>query len=540
MSIKARALVVDDDEGWREELSEALEKVGVHVDTATTAAEMDERLQGSYYHLLVLDIQLDPNNEQDVAGMTALKDMANGSLSRATKVIIVSGHATPDFILPAAYDLKVAYFVPKDTYQFSIFQAKVREILAGMINLDLKIIWQNKGQAAEAVLQLGLGANRVESGKAQQEQLAGELEDLLCRLFRDVQSVIVRPIYSGYSGAGILRLRPFYHDAAGHQLIVKFGKWNLIDEEYVNFKKYISPFVGGGRNTGILGEGVQWTAHLGGIVYTFLGAANDELLGFGDFYVQSKPSKINKALNNLFLDTCKAWYSSPGREQPYDLGELYRASLGFSLPELEKICQEQIQTITLADKLSFQALAGDGAFSNPFLAYGDLNLIRPTYMCITHSDFNARNILIDREDHTWLIDYQGTGRGHILRDVARLDSVVRFELLPAEEASLEDRLQLEMALCSVDRFTQITLLAAKPPTGLKSTLAKSYTTVVRLRSLASKLVPQSAGRDLSEYYIALLHYALNTLRYDTLAPVQREHALLSASLLTDWLQSHIS
>jgi hypothetical protein len=127
-----------------------------------------------------------------------------------------------------------------------------------------------------------------------------------------------------------------------------------------------------------------------------------------------------------------------------------------------------------------------------------------------------------------------------LRDVARLDSVVRFELLPAEEASLEDRLQLEMALCSVDRFTQITLLAAKPPTGLKSTLAKSYTTVVRLRSLASKLVPQSAGRDLSEYYIALLHYALNTLRYDTLAPVQREHALLSASLLTDWLQSHIS
>ena len=41
--------------------------------------------------------------------------------------------------------------------------------------------------------------------------------------------------------------------------------------------------------------------------------------------------------------------------------------------------------------------------------------------------------------------------------------------------------------------------------------------------------------DISEYYIALLYIALNTLCYSSLPPVQREHALLSASLLADHL-----
>ena len=85
----------------------------------------------------------------------------------------------------------------------------------------------------------------------------------------------------------------------------------------------------------------------------------------------------------------------------------------------------------------------------------------------------------------WLIDFQGTGQGHILRDVARLDSEVRFRLLAAEEATLEERLKMEDALCSIDRFSQVEQLATLLPTENK-VLAKAYATVVYLRTIARR------------------------------------------------------
>ena len=67
-------------------------------------------------------------------------------------------------------------------------------------------------------------------------------------------------------------------------------------------------------------------------------------------------------------------------------------------------------------------------------------------------------------------------------------------------------------------------------------LAKAYSTVVHLRILARKLVSQNPSDDMSEYYIALFYNAVNTLRYYSLPPGQREHALLCASLLADRLE----
>jgi hypothetical protein len=68
-----------------------------------------------------------------------------------------------------------------------------------------------------------------------------------------------------------------------------------------------------------------------------------------------------------------------------------------------------------------------------------------------------------------------------------------------------------------------------------SALAKAYAIVIHLRKLARKLVSQNPGDDISEYFIALLYHAVNTLRFRDLSIRQREHALLSASLLAERL-----
>jgi len=165
----------------------------------------------------------------------------------------------------------------------------------------------------------------------------------------------------------------------------------------------------------------------------------------------------------------------------------------------------------------------------------EVSLTIPAYLRITHGDFKQHNLLVDSTEHVWMIDFQGTGQGHILRDVAMLDSVVRFQLLPAKEATLKERLQMEEALCSIERFSQVEQLTTKFSTA-NPALTKTYNAVVYLRTLARRLVNQNPNDDMSEYYIALLYNALNTLQFFSLPSVQHEHALLSASLLVDQLE----
>src|SRR6266516_1306894 len=184
--------------------------------------------------------------------------------------------------------------------------------------------------------------------------------------------------------------------------------------------------------------------------------------------------------------------------------------------------------------LRFRNLKGERNFTNPLLATSDLTIVRPTYVCTTHGDFNQNNLLVDRTGHVWLIDFQETSQSHILRDVAMLDSAVRFQLLASEEATLEERLHMEEALCSIDRFSQAEQLATVFSTE-NPALAKNYATVVHLRTWAHKLVQQNPSDDISEYYIALLYTAMNTLRFSSLPAGQREHAVICASLLADRL-----
>ena len=93
---------------------------------------------------------------------------------------------------------------------------------------------------------------------------------------------------------------------------------------------------------------------------------------------------------------------------------------------------------------------------------------------------------------------------------------------------------MEEVLCSIEHFSQLEQLETELPTENQA-LAKTYATVVHLRTLARRLVEQNPNDDMSEYYIALLYTTVNTLRYYSLPSRQREHALLCASLLADRL-----
>jgi hypothetical protein len=248
-------------------------------------------------------------------------------------------------------------------------------------------------------------------------------------------------------------------------------------------------------------------------------------------------------MDHLFLDTCGTWYANAGQLRPYNLTIDYLEMLEFTPEKIEHALIElqkyvQLKTVQGKTMLEFKSLNSERRFTNPIPALTGPPLVRSTYICTTHGDFNQHNILVDSMGHTWLIDFQSTNQGHIFHDVTQLDSEVRFFMLTSDEATLEERLKMEEELCRAERFNQVPRLANNLPTDNKS-LSKAFSTIVHLRTLARKLVAQNQSDDMSEYYIALFYNALNTLRFYGLPSVQREHALLSASLVADRLRLRV-
>lgn len=534
MNRQGYILIVDDDEKWRKVLVETLLGGNYHVDSVSTTSEALDYLQKNLYHLAVVDLRMVAEDPENREGIDLLDKLEKRGLNEATKVIMLSGFGTREDMRTSFREYKVLDFLSKDDFDNEEFLHEVQQVFTEQvkINLALDIRWQHV-RPEQVVLNLDLEGIRIKRGPLQ-SQLVTELEDLFCRLFHLAKSVLVRPLALGHSGTAVVRLQPFYSAAgAGYEVIVKFGDFRKIEQEFQNFTQYVQPFLGGGRNTTILA--MRRTPNLAGITYSLLGTNTDQLVDFAEFYHCSTISQIEDALKMLFWKTCGGWYRSRGHLVMVDLTADYKRLFSYPLEKLEQVLSTELRK-TVQDKhqLIFHHLLGNRVFTNPLQMINELSLVCPTYICITHGDLNPHNLLIDSAGNAWLIDFQGTGLGHILRDVATLDSAVRFQLLSADEATLEERLQMEEALCSIDNFSQVDQLARKFSTQ-NPALTKVYRTVVYLRTLAYKLVEQNAQADISEYYIALLYNALNTLRFSSLASEQHEHALLSASLLVDRL-----
>jgi hypothetical protein len=361
------------------------------------------------------------------------------------------------------------------------------------------------------------------------------VEDLLCRLFHEAEAIVLEPMERGKSGAGILRVQPFFPESgAGRSVVVKFGDVKDIRQESENFEKFIKPFVGGGRSTTL--EYVQRTFRLGGIRYSLVGAASDKFEDFNAFYRRSNTDEIARVVDNLFLETCAAWYDNRGQLKPHDLSTDYRELLGLqSLEVLEEPLRRGLKAVQGRDRLHFASLGIERSYLNPILAITDRHMVRSTYVCITHGDLNGGNVLIDPRGSTWLIDFLRTGRGHILRDFAQLDTTVRILLLGANEAELSERLMLEESLLSVDPFDRLDGLEIRSQTN-NPELAKAFATSLHIRRRAADQVGRSHRDDFSEYHIASLFFALSLIRFWDLPTVQREHALLCAALHAEHLR----
>lgn len=526
-------LVMDDEAKWREELSNLLRRSDYAVDTAATKADALEQVQKNLYHALILDIRMVDPDESNAEGMDFLAELERLNLLDAVEIIMLSAYGTKEQMRQAFRHYRVADFQTKEDFSGRAFVESMHQLFDEKVqwNKNLIIHWQGVDGPGEVVVNVDIGKMRVKRDTNVQEQVAFELDDLLRRLFYKAENVIVAPMVPGHSGASVLKVEPFYPTGKGEPVVVKFGSFRVIEQEYHNYKKYVEPFIGGGRHTSVMER--RRTPILGGIVYSLLGAGNVQTQTLQEFYQRASVDEIRDVLNQLFFETCANWYTNRGHLHPYDLTDDYQGLLGFTTKNL-KDARKRLTSVAGTERLCFSQTKNDRSFPNPILAIEGPHFVRPAYISITHGDLNDTNVLVDSEGHTWLIDFFRTGQGHILRDIAELDSVIRLQALGPDEATLAERLAMEETLAECSRFSQVERLPFNFPTENQA-LAKVFAICVHLRTIAQKIMAQNGNDDIAEYHIALMYFALNTIRFYSLPKIQREHALLSASVLAEHL-----
>jgi hypothetical protein len=344
----------------------------------------------------------------------------------------------------------------------------------------------------------------------------------------------------------------------GEDMVIKFGPRENVMAEFDNYKRWVEPFAAV-RSTQLRGEPVR-TPHLGAIKYSFVGERAGRLAHFNDYYLRDDVpiESIEETLRYLFEECCELWYKSkrkPTEAERTPLDVWYRNQLPFYERHVEEL-QDVVEGLVnseqpLAHHFRRQGLdrlevtLGGGTISLPDPVHfaleakssergGDF-FPAPSLVAITHGDLNGTNILVDGEGKAWLIDFFKTGWGPALRDLAELESVVKFELLQTDD----------LLACYALERASLWPRSLKHPIQVESPsrpaeLDRAVAVIQQLRALACDVADTDDPR---EYYIGFLFYALKEMAGFTPRvgeekhfSVSQYHALLSAAMVCETLE----
>lgn len=537
-------LVVDNDEDVLKSRSSLLRRLGYGVSVAATREDAETFMHHNYVDLIVMDVRLlHDRDEFDRSGL----DLAMYIQSEIDSNVVV--------LLTSAFDSSFRN-IPNRMRSISKkaptreFIAKVNAIFREDVQINRSLVIAYKGKPIIELIRELLAKKSFDPTELSNRPLSEkELEDdfvlLFQRLFVRNVRVEVTQILLGKGGSAVLRVTPYFeNEFETPSLVVKFGEVTAIQSEHDNYQYYVESFPAL-RTTNLIG-GLEKGRFFAGMKFQFAGTDEDNR--FNDFeFVFRKPALfsdrvVENIIEHLFRQTCRYWYNAPREwqsEPGRSLAQSYKKQLGLLKTESWQAIQHEVDkvlgreigraTVTLehkTDRMLFDLSAAAYTIDLPnpitFLGRYPECFPDPAYVCITHGDLNAKNIFVDGNHRTWLIDFQRTGWGPALRDAAELESVIKFALL--ESRSVPMLIQFEQALLKQKNLYEPIHLQSKLRT---KQYQRAQSALHTMRRTIDDLTKRA---DILEYYAGLYFYALKMLKIDNFAPtlsIQRERQEIS-------------
>ncbi|WP_321507560.1 anti-sigma factor antagonist [uncultured Methanoregula sp.] len=341
---------------------------------------------------------------------------------------------------------------------------------------------------------------------------------------RDIELI---PLTGGFSGTLVFRVNA--RDSRGRSmmpLVMKLGKWPVIEDEIRGYTDHVKRYI---QNNATQIIETERLGEYGGILYNFVGirGPDSNIFSLEDFYLSRTTDEILPVFDALFRVVLRGWYGDPKKKEialyqeynrfwKYEEIRAYAASKFGADPGEEEI------------ELPF----GLGRSTNPLwfvekVMPERLSWLFEVYESSVHGDLNMKNVLMDETGNLWLIDFAETRYSHILRDIVKLEAVLKGEMVKtSSRETLAELVSLDVPFLSARTFSDIPEL---PHTIRDPALEKAFRCVRKLREYADMITPGDG--DISQYYLGLLPYTLNLLSYTSVNEYEKEYGWITASLI---------
>ena len=368
-------------------------------------------------------------------------------------------------------------------------------------------------------------ADRPEIHLESDDKISKVDQNLIRYLFRDCQRVDLKVLDGGFSGNLVLGSESV--DLHGHQqvpYVIKIGPQGLIGQEREAFEQIERVL---GNNAPRIAEFADFGGR-GALKYRYAAMGGGFSSTFQKLYCRGLPQgKIEYYLAAVFREQLGRFYKAATLEGA-NLLEYY-----WFKPDLAPHVRKAVETVLgQAAEGETLTLPNGQKFPNPCLFYeSDLAEILPlaagsSYFSYVHGDLNGANIIIDSHDNVWLIDFFHTHRGHMLRDLIKLENDLLYIFTPVN--NLDD---LDQAILLTDCLLQVEDLR-QPIPDVEATelhhpeMRRAYETICFLRSFYPLLIHDD--RNPLQLLIGQLRYAAHTLSFDESNHWQKLWALYTA------------
>lgn len=541
-------LLADDDTIFLRTCQKKLEAAGFKVLKAANPEAAIRALKTERIHLAILDLRMERDeDEKDKSGLMVAKQTSR----LVPKIVLTKFPAYQDVVEALRQDLlghqaAVEFLDKRDTLLDELVRV-VQRILAQYvkINWDLGIHWQPHNTFLQLVNCL-----LPDLPESQLVSRSAEFEDLFRKLFGDFAQITIGQVITQHNGR--LMMPVFAFDSAGMQtrFIVSCGEQTAVLAENQRYQRRIPDRLSI-KNLGALNSAL--TTNFAATAFTFMGADLEATQTIRQLFRKRAIDDLLPAIDHLYRVNLGGWYET-GREQnkQADLHAFYHQWLRLdelvpSLTHLQRLLVALADNALRADvaeldvegrqiSLRLKETNETYRFPNPvtLLAQNRLPQTRRTQWGVTHGRINGDTVLVDQQNHAWLIDFAQVGRAPLLIDFVSLETAVKFDLF--DHRNFSQRLAIEMKLNQVATLqTDINLDTLEPEA------INAIWIIERVRQNAARL----AGCDLEAYQQAAFFCAVarvaafdpNTF-YTPHKLASYLHALLSAAMLAELWQNN--
>lgn len=367
-------------------------------------------------------------------------------------------------------------------------------------------------------------------GKA---NLGIEDKHILGYLFRNSKSIDLKVLDGGFSGNLVLKTKAI--DMYGHEevpSVTKIGERNSIAHERDSFEKIKNIL---GNNAPQIIDYAE-TDSRAGIKYRYASMLDEKVTTFQYRYTKENDiGKLKNFLDVVFKLQLSRFYKAASREKIdlfkyYDFSDKYIDSIKRKIEEISGGKLSKDNDVVLEGEHCYNLLSfytKDLKLRNPKLQYAH-------YMSYIHGDLNGANIILDGHENVWLIDFFHTHRGHVLKDLIKLENDILYIYTKVDNLnSYNEAKKLVHALIDVeDLWSPVNEVSITDPSH-----KKTLEIIKHLRGFYKDLV--LTDRDPIQLFIGLLRYSVHTMSFDECNPWQKKLALYSSCHLSFKLSKRI-